>query len=84
MCGREREKKKKKKKKKKELREIDSGWLGREGNKPTKVGQGTWRTRHERQKRCCGCQSKSAKEEQDNTKWMIIRRKKHSERQRIR
>jgi hypothetical protein len=72
MCGREREKKKKQK----ELREIDSGWLGREGNKPTIVGQSTWRTRHERrQKRCCGCQSKSAKEEQDNTERMIIRRK---------
>jgi len=50
--------------------------LGREGNKPTIVGQSTWRTRHERrQKRCCGCQSKSAKEEQDNTERMIIRRK---------
>ena len=76
VCVGEREReKKKKKKKKKELREIDSGWLGREGNKPTTVGQGIWRTRHERQKRCCGCQSKSAKEEQDNTEKMIISRK---------
>ncbi len=50
--------------------------LGREGNKPTIVGQSTWRTRDERQKRCCGCQSKSAKEEQDNNREnMIIRRK---------
>jgi len=74
MCGRERERRRRRRRRK-SYKKIDSGWLGREGNKPTIVGQGTWRTRHERQKRCCGCQSKSAKEEQDNTKWMIIRRK---------